>query len=57
MIVLLINTLFRNGDSTGRIAYDLMQIQKQEGIEAYVAYSHETSASHMDNTILELVVV
>lgn len=46
-----INTTFRNGGSTGRIAYDLMQIQKKEGIEAYAAYGYETGAPHTDNTI------
>lgn len=51
MKVLQINTTFRNGGSTGRIAYDLMQIQKQEGIEAYAAYGYETGAPHTDNTI------
>lgn len=51
MKVLQINTVFRNGGSTGRIAYDLMQIQKQEGIEAYAAYGYETGAPHTDNTI------
>lgn len=51
MKVLQINTTFRNGGSTGRIAYDLMQIQKKEGIEAYAAYGYETGAPHTDNTI------
>ena len=51
MRVLQINTTFRNGGSTGRIAYDLMQIQKQERIEAYVAYGYETGAPHTDNTL------
>ncbi len=51
MKILQINTTFRNGGSTGRIAYDLMQIQKQEGIEAYAVYGHETGAPHTDNTL------
>lgn len=51
MKVLQINTTFRNGGSTGRIAYDLMQIQKQGGIEAYAAYGYETGAEHVVNTI------
>ena len=50
MKVLQINTVFRNGGSTGRIAYDLMQIQEQEGIDAYVAYGYETGNTYKENT-------
>lgn len=51
MKVLQINTTFKNGGSTGRIAYDLMQIQKQQGIDAYVAFGHNTNASYEPNSI------
>lgn len=49
--VIQINTTFRNGGSTGRIAYDLLQIQRKEGIDAYAAYGHETGAEYVEKTI------
>lgn len=51
MKVLQINTVFRNGGSTGRIVYDLMHTQIHHGIEAFVAYGEETGAAHDKNTI------
>ena len=51
MKVLQINTTFKNGGSTGRIAFDLLAIQKKVGIDGYVAYGRETGASP-DNNIL-----
>ena len=51
MKIIQINATFRNGGSTGRIAYDLMLLQICEGFEAYAAYGYETGAEHIDNTI------
>ena len=50
MKIVQINTVFRNGGSTGRIAYDLMLAQKSAGIEAYAAYGYDTRAEHTSNT-------
>lgn len=51
MKVLQINTVFRNGGSTGRIVYDLMQTQMHHGIDAYVAYGYDTGAAYTANTM------
>lgn len=44
MKVLQINTFYIFG-STGRIAYDLMQVQKKNGIQSYIAYGTNTGAN------------
>lgn len=49
MKVLQINTTFHNGGSTGRIVYELMQMQKHNGIEAFVAYGYDTGAEYTEN--------
>ena len=41
MKILQINTVYKNGGSTGRIAYDLRNIILESGNEAYVAYGYE----------------
>ena len=41
MKILQINTVYKNGGSTGRIAYDLRNIILASGNEAYVAYGYE----------------
>ena len=51
MKVLQINTTYKNGGSTGRIVYDLQQIQKQENLGAYVAYGFNTSDTFESNTL------
>ena len=51
MKVLQINSTFRYGGSTSRIAYDLLQVQQQAGIDAYVAYGRYTGAGTMENAI------
>lgn len=40
MKVLQINQTYRNGGSTGRIAYDLLLSQKQNGIDGFVVYGY-----------------
>ena len=44
MKILQINTTYKNGGSTGRIVYDLRQLIRSNGDEAYVAYGYEFSA-------------
>lgn len=51
MNIVQINTVFRNGGSTGRIAYDLMLAQKDAGFDAYAAYGYETGAEYTNNTL------
>ena len=51
MKVLQINATFKNGGSTGRIAYDLMQIMECNGIESYAAYGIDCGAED-DRAIL-----
>lgn len=51
MKVIQINTTFKNGGSTGRIAYDLKKVMEQNGIESYAAYGIATSAENEVNTI------
>lgn len=41
MKVLQINTVYKNGGSTGRIVYDISQLLKKEGIESYVGFGYE----------------
>lgn len=41
MKILQINTVYKNGGSTGRIAYDLRNIILASGNDAYVAYGYE----------------
>lgn len=51
MKVLQINTRYKNGGSTGRIVYDLMQVSELNGIEAYVAYGYEFDNEHDEHTL------
>lgn len=51
MKVLQINTTFKKGGSTGRIAFDLMQIHQREGIESYAAYAYDLGVNDIPNTI------
>ena len=51
MKVLQINTRYKNGGSTGRIAYDLKQVAEQNGIEAYVAYGYEFDNVNDEHTL------
>lgn len=51
MKVLQINATFKNGGSTGRIAYDLMQIMECNGIESYAAYGIDCGIEN-DHAIL-----
>ena len=41
--VLQINTVYKNGGSTGRIVYDLKSIGEKNNIMMYVAYGYEYS--------------
>lgn len=52
MKVLQINSTYKNGGSTGRIAYDLKQIMMSEGIDGYMAYGIDTGTKPDINTIL-----
>lgn len=51
MKVLQINTVYRNGGSTGRIVSDLQRIHEQVGLESYVAYGYKTTHNISDSTI------
>lgn len=51
MIILQINTVYKNGGSTGRIVYDLQRIQEQYGIDSYVAYGYNTNQVDTPQTI------
>lgn len=50
MKILQINTVYRNGGSTGRIVYDLQKIHEQNGIESFVAYGYKTDSAESENT-------
>lgn len=51
MKVLQINTVYQRGGSTGRIAYDLMQIMRQEGIDGYAAYGENLGEVSDEKTL------
>lgn len=51
MKILQLNTVYKNGGSTGRIVFDLQQIQGRHGIESHVAYGYKTSQDSSQNTI------
>ena len=50
MKVVQINTVYKNGGSTGRIVYDLKGISETKGIESYVAFGYEYSPTNDKNT-------
>ena len=50
MKVLQINAVYKNGGSTGRIAYDLKNVSEKDGIEAYVAFGFEYEKTSDLNT-------
>ncbi|MCD8291870.1 MAG: glycosyltransferase, partial [Prevotella sp.] len=50
MRILQINTTYKNGGSTGRIAYDLKNTIENNGMEAYVAFGFEYVKTNDDNT-------
>jgi len=50
MRILQINTVYKNGGSTGRIVYDLSQVMRQEDIESYIAFGYEYSKTADQNT-------
>ena len=50
MRVLQINTVYKNGGSTGRIVYDLKALMERKGIESYVAFGYEYSPTNDKNT-------
>lgn len=52
MRVLQINSTYKNGGSTGRIAFDLKQTMESRGIESFVAYGIDTCPVPENNTIL-----
>lgn len=41
MRILQINTVYKNGGSTGRIVYDLSEVMHNEGLESYIAFGYE----------------
>ena len=43
MKILQINTVYKNGGSTGRIVYDLQKTHGLNGTDSYVAYGYNTS--------------
>lgn len=47
MKILQINTVYKNGGSTGRIVYELKTLAENNGIDSFVVYGYET-ASHQD---------
>lgn len=51
MKILQLNTVYKNGGSTGRIVYDLQRIHEQSGIDSYVAYGFNTNNEAVKNTI------
>ena len=51
MKILQLNTVYKNGGSTGRIVYDLQRIHEQSGIDSYVAYGFNTNNEAIKNTI------
>lgn len=51
MKILQLNTVYKNGGSTGRICHDLQHIHIQNGFESYVAYGYKTSDSNCTDTI------
>lgn len=51
MRILQINTVFRGGDSTGMIAYDLYHAQLSAGIEAFAVYGYRTRLEQNPNTL------
>ena len=50
MKILQINTVFKNGGSTGRIVYELKNIAEANGDEAYVAFGYEYQKTYDLNT-------
>lgn len=52
MKVLQINTTYKKGGSTGRIAADLMQVMENDGIDGYAAYGVGTYNLSGRNTLL-----
>lgn len=50
MKILQINTVYKNGGSTGRIVYDLSEMIKANNIDSYVAYGYEYTETNDDNT-------
>ena len=51
MKILQLNTVYKNGGSTGRIVYDLQKMHEQNGIDSYVAYGYNTNNEVVKNTI------
>lgn len=49
MKVLQINTVYKNGGSTGRIAWEIQRLSREEGIDAYVAYGYNTGNEVSDH--------
>lgn len=51
MKILQINTVYKNGGSTGRIVYDLKRLCEEHGIESYVAYGYEFSSLPIEDRV------
>lgn len=49
MKVLQINTVYQNGGSTGRIAWEIQRLSQEKGIDAYVAYGYSTGNGRCDH--------
>lgn len=52
MKILQINTVYKNGGSTGRIVFDLKQTIGKNGNEAFVAFGYEYSKTDDENTYM-----
>ena len=50
MKIIQINTVFKNGGSTGRIVYELKKITEKHGNEAYAAFGYEYQKTYDTNT-------
>ena len=50
MRILQINTVYKNGGSTGRIVYDLSEVMRCEDIESFIAFGYEYSKTNDPNT-------
>lgn len=51
MKIIQINTVYKNGGSTGRIVYDLQKMHEHVDIKSYVAYGYKTTSMYFNNTI------
>ena len=51
MRIVQINTVYKTGGSTGRIAYEINQIAAELGNETYAIYGYETSEMPADNSL------